>query len=149
MDGPAASHSDNLNPWQWKDERAPRSKNTAPAAQVSETSFQKTECLETDYVMVPASAVDKLEGYVPVDRLTAKRILEQSPAAQASLNIQERGVAKENRAAGLVPLIKGGEVLAPEVAPCSQNTGPVLEPIAAPDTLEGYEPQYFLKEDGR
>jgi hypothetical protein len=147
--GPAASQSDNLNPWQWKKERAPRYKNTAPSVKESVNTFEKGECSETEYVLVPAAAVDKLKGYVPVDRLTAKRILEQNPAIHGSENTQDRREARSNAGIALNPLARAQELTTPPIAPCSQSAGPVLAPMAAPDKLEGYEPQYFLKEDGK
>jgi hypothetical protein len=149
LKGPAITHSDNLNPWQWKSERAPRHKNTAPLAIQTENTFETGDCKETEYVLVPLNSVDKLKGYVPVDKLTVKRILEQAPNAQGALNVQDRAEARVTSAPVLQPLTKATELIQTEPAKCSQNSGPALVPVSAPDKLEGYEPKYFLKEDGK
>jgi hypothetical protein len=144
----SATRSDNLNPWHWKRERAPRNRDTAPKAASSVNSFEKADATETEYVMVPSNAVDKLKGYVPVDRLTAAKILEQAPATQASKLVQERAAATQAAASQLRPLPKAEALVAPEPAPCTQSKGS-LAPSASLDKLEGYEPRYFLKEDGK
>lgn len=144
----SATRSDNLNPWLWKKERVARHKDTAPKAIQSVNTFEKAEATETEYVLVPSNAVDKLKGYVPVDRLTAAKILEQAPATQASKLIQERAAATQAAASQLRPLPKAEALVAPEPAPCTQSKGS-LAPSASLDKLEGYEPQYFLKEDGK
>ena len=149
MGGPSASHSDNLNPWLAKFERAPRRKNTDPVSKVSENIFDKGEVLETEYVLVPANVVDKLQGYIPVDRLTVKQILEQAPAVKESLNLQERAEARAAATGVLKPLTVQAELVRPGAAPVAQNAGNALTPIASTDKLEGYEERYFLKEDGR
>jgi len=149
MGEPSASHSDNLNPWLAKFERAPRRKNTEPVAKVTENTFAKGEALETEYVLVPAGAHNKLEGYVPVDRLIAKQILDQAPAVKQSALSQERAEATPNCKTGLAPLAIQAELVREGPAPVAQNAGNALAPIASTDKLEGYEERYFLKEDGR
>jgi len=144
----SATRSDNLNPWLWKKERVARHKDTAPKAIQSVNTFEKADATETEYVLVPSNAVDKLKGYVPVDFLTAQKILEQAPAAQASALQREKAKATQNAASVLKPLQKAEVLLAPEAAPCTQSTGS-LAPSASLDKLEGYEPRYFLKEDGK
>lgn len=145
----AVTKSENLNPWLWRKQGAAKHKDTAPLAIQSENSFESRDCPQTDYVMVPATSVDQLKDYVPIDRLTAQKILEQAPAVQGNLNIQDRGTAKENRSPVLAPLPKTAELVAPEASKCAQSTGATLAPLCAPDQLEGYEPTYFLKEDGK
>ena len=148
MDGPSRTLADNLSPWLWKKERAPRHKNTAPQAIQTVNTFEKGEATETEYVLVPAESVDKLKGYIPVDRLTAAKILEQAPAAQASALQREKAKATQNAAREIKPLAKAEALIAPVASPCTQSTGS-LAPTASLDKLEGYEPRYFLKEDGK
>jgi hypothetical protein len=145
----SATRSDNLNPWLWKRERVARYKDTAPKAVQSVNTFERAEATETEYVMVPSNAVDKLKGYVPVDRLTAAKILEQAPATQASALLQEKAKATQNSPSALKPLPKNEALLAPIGAICTQNRPNSLIPTVSGDKLEGYEPRYFLKEDGK
>ena len=70
------------------------------------------------------------------------------PAAKQSENAKSGWKSTESKTAAS-PLASQGQVIGAEVAPCAQATGAALAPIAAKDKLEGYEPQYFLKEDGK
>lgn len=144
----AITRSDNMNPQHWRRVRVLTPKNTAPVVAQSVPTFEPGEAKETEYVLVPAESVDKLKGYIPVDRLTVKKILEAAPQAQGQVNIQDRGVAKTSQGS-LHPLQAAAELIKPQELPCTQSAAPVLGPAAGGDKLEGYEPRYFLKEDGK
>lgn len=144
----AITRSENLNPQYWKLSRVIHPKGTAPVAAQSVPTFEPAEAKETEYVLVPANAVDKLKGYVPVDRLTVKKILEAAPQVQGQVNSQEWWDAHPSNQSSQ-PLLKAAELVPPQELPCTQSTAPVLAPSSGSDKLEGYEPRYFLKEDGK
>jgi hypothetical protein len=72
----------------------------------------------------------------------------EGPAAKQSENPKSGWKPTESKAASLQPVAQG-QVVTNEAAPCAQNAGNALKPLSARDQLEGYEPQYFLKEDGK
>jgi hypothetical protein len=71
-----------------------------------------------------------------------------SPASAQSAVDNKVHVFTENAVSGLVPASKAAELIPSENAPCVEASG-ALDPSASADLLAGYEPQYFLKEDGR
>lgn len=145
----AISRSDNLNPQHWKRVRALTPKNTAPIVKESVPTFEAGEAKETEYVMVPAAHADQLKGYVPIDRLTAQKILEQAPALQASANSQDHLEARSNSGSDIGPNVAKAQIVPPVQHTLAQSTPLGLTPVSLPEQLSGYEPRFFLKEDGK
>jgi hypothetical protein len=143
------TRSENLNPQFWRKLRALVPKNTAPIAKESVLTFESGETRETEYALVPISSVDKLKDYVPVDRLTAQKILEQAPALHESKLLQEKAHARANAGHRLAPLAHSSTDCVVIETKVTANAGNTLNPVSSVDQLDGYEPKFFLKEDGK
>jgi hypothetical protein len=69
--------------------------------------------------------------------------------AQRSVLIQEQVTVTQNANAGIEPRKGGAETIAQHELPVTQNGSQDLGPNSAAGKLDGYEPKFFLKEDGR
>jgi len=145
LKGPSAAHSDNLNPWDWKRERAPRARNTAPAASQTSVSFERLDALHNRYAGAPAVA-GELAPQTETQAL-ASADLSLTPAAQERINLQESAEVKANAALDLGPQAQLRDAFKVPVAPTLSNEAK-LAPSASKELLEGYKERFFLKQDG-
>lgn len=145
LKGPAVSESDNLNPWHWKKERAPRSKNTAPSVSQTSVTFDRAEALHNRYAGTPEAAGELAEQR----QIAALDSTEQpsQPLLQETINTQACEPVLANTVADLGPQVLSHETIGVQAAPTLKNEA-AGNPAASKDLLEGYEPKFFLKQDG-
>jgi len=86
MKGPAATLAENLAPWLWKREKAPRHEHTEPASQVSVNRVQAAPLLENWEELIPVS-IECLES--------AKSISKPATANQRVLPSRETPVVED------------------------------------------------------
>ena len=146
LKGPSAAHSDNLNPWDWKRERSPRTRNTAPAASSTQVTFDRLEALHNRYEGAPLVNA----GEIPVDMEVPgieSASIPMSPALKEMVNTTKGEAAKENQAKDLGPAVLSRESIGVQVAPTLTNET-TLAPTSSPELLKGYKERFFLKQDG-
>ena len=146
MKGPTVSLSDNLNPWHWKRERAPRFRNTTPSALHSDIDFERMASLESHQESVPqviAAVVAPQKDIAPLT--VAETVL--SPAALETVLAQESGLVTANNHEDVGPQVQASELVPLEIAATLQTRGS-LPPSFSEDQLKDYIERYFLKQDG-
>ena len=146
LKGPAVSESDNLNPWRWKRERAPRSRNTAPTALCSCVEADQLPVMESHQDLRPQAGKNDVEASREIPVLAVLDYAIALLAMQQELS-QERRTVTTNTAVDLGPAKLSNEVVKTESAPTLQTQG-ALEPVKSDDLLKDYEERFFLKQDG-
>jgi hypothetical protein len=145
LKGPAVSESDNLNPWHWKRERAPRSKNTAPSISQTSVTFERMEALHNGYAGVPEAAGELTEQREIKVLDSAEQ--PSKPLLQETVNTQGCEPVLANTGSDLGPQVLSHETIGVQSAPTLSTEG-ALNPATSKDLLEDYEERFFLKQDG-
>ena len=146
LKGPSVAQSDNLNPWDWKRERAPRTRNTAPAASSTQVTFDRREALHNQPGDLGPQAQGQMVHYGEAPTVVSREG-SLAPEASECINTQIHEPVKANAATDLGPQVLSRESIGVQVASTLTNETS-LAPTSSPELLKGYKERFFLKQDG-
>ena len=123
--------------------------SSPPSVSASQNVYEKSRSLSNEAEgFKPSYAGNQIEGHV-VTFVTQEGAKQVELTPHVTHIEQETRECLQNGGNRLEPLAAAAPIVAPHATEYVQNEGSSLQPIASTDQLEGYQPRYFLKEDGK
>ncbi len=123
-----------------------RRQDGAPAVKTTQNDYERRAVNETHHsTLAPPMAGERPEG---------REVTCVQGSAQVQLQPRATEIQQETReclqsSGSLNPLAAQSAIVPPVEHALSESAGLDLKPVSSVDQLEGYEPRYFLKEDGK